>query len=133
MTDKRLAFVNGVLSSLPEQYRYDWINRRLLSQFQRKEPGTLVSPFEAIRSAEIMPVFLQFFDIIEKHERNCLLHLVCPPGTRSSYAKDEAGKQMFEILRTFDRLLIETETLSPLGGQYLLRRKGAPDATRRAK
>jgi SAM-dependent methyltransferase len=128
-TDKRLTFVNGVLSSLPEEYRFDRINRRLLSQFQRKAPGTLVSPFEAIRSGDIIPVFLRFFDVIEKHERNCMLHLVCPPGTRSAYAKDEAGKQMFEMLRTFDRLLIETETLPPLGGQYLLRRKDAPCET----
>jgi 2-polyprenyl-3-methyl-5-hydroxy-6-metoxy-1,4-benzoquinol methylase len=121
--DERLEIVNKILSILPEKYRVDSVNKRVISKIIRRMPGTLISPFEAIRSAEIMPVFLEYFEVIEKCESASILSLVCPVGTRVNYVKSEEDKLVFELLLMFDQLLINKKTCTPHEGIYLLRAK----------
>jgi 2-polyprenyl-3-methyl-5-hydroxy-6-metoxy-1,4-benzoquinol methylase len=121
--DKRMAIANKLLSILPARFREDLVNRRVLENVVRRKPGTLISPFEAIRSAEIMPVFLQRFEVVEKVEFNSILHLVCPVGTRHHYAATEEGRAMFEMMHWLDRLMIQEKILTPCGGIYLLKPK----------
>jgi hypothetical protein len=54
---KRLSIMNRILEILPEKFRKNKITGRLIAEIKRPEPGHLASPFEAIRSGEIVPVF----------------------------------------------------------------------------
>lgn len=119
-SNERLEIVNQLLKILPEEICKDVVNERSIKQLIRKEPGTLISPFEAIRSAEIMPVFLEKFDIIEKSESDAFLGFVCPMGIRHHYVKNDDRKLLFEVLFLFDSLLIERKILPPREGIYML-------------
>ena len=122
-SDERLYWVNSILSLLPEQMKIDTVNNRVLNKVVRKKPGTLVSPFESIRSSEIVPIFLERFDVIEKFEFDSILRFVCGPGTRESFLTDEISQSLFEILFFLDKVLIEKGILTPCAGQYLLKLK----------
>lgn len=121
-TDRRLEIVNRVLASLPEEYRTDVVNNRTLTTLKRPEPGALASPFEAIRSADIMPVFLDLFEVVEKREFDAILKYVCPLGTRQAYNRDATSRALFETLMLLDETLIATGELTPVAGTYLLRK-----------
>lgn len=122
--DKRLEMVNEVLGLLPERYRNFQLHNRVMDRVERRAPGTLISPFEAIRSAEILPVFEQRFDVELRCESDTIMHLVAPEGTRAAYAESEDGVAIFELLMLVDRLLMESGALPPLTGQYVLRKRG---------
>ena len=121
--EERLQLVNRIKALLPERFHQDLVNNRTVNKLVRREPGTLISPFEAIRSEEIMPIFLERFEILEGHEKDAFLDLVCPSGTRQNYLENEDTKALFELLYLFDRLLIEKEVFMPRGGSFLLRTK----------
>ena len=54
---KRLDIINRLLSILPEKFRTNKINGRVTTQIERPELGRLGSPFEKIRSEEIVTIF----------------------------------------------------------------------------
>jgi ubiquinone/menaquinone biosynthesis C-methylase UbiE len=122
---KRLALINKILSVLPEKFRTNKINGRTTKKIDRPEPGQLGSPFEKIRSEEIVPIFERWFTIEWKLEFNCLLDLVAPPGTRSAFVENDDTKALFELLILLDHLCIEEGILQPVAGQYLMRPKPA--------
>ena len=122
-SDERLEIVNSILAILPERMRINQFNGNLIEKVVRPEPGKLVSPFESIRSAEIIPVFLEKFEVIEKFEFNSILRLVMPVGTRSEYLENEESRAIFELLFLIDRMLVSKGILPPTGGQYLLKLK----------
>ena len=124
---KRLAIMNEILTILPEKFRLNRISNRVITEIKRPEPGTLASPFESIRSSEIIPVFQRWFTIEWKQEFSALLHLVAPPGTRAAYVENDDTKTLFEILLLLDHLCIEEKILQPTGGQYLMRPRPAED------
>ncbi len=113
--------MNQILAILPEKFRKNKINGRLIAEIKRPEPGHLGSPFESIRSGEIVPVFQRWFTIEWKMEFDAFLRLVVPPGTRAAYLENEDTKALFEILMLLDRLCIEEKIVQPVGGQYLMR------------
>ncbi len=94
---KRLAIVNQLLAALPEKFRRNKITGRLVTEIKRPEPGHLDSPFESIRSSEIVPVFQHWFSIEWKLEFSAFLQLVAPPGTRAAYLENEDTKALFEV------------------------------------
>ena len=122
---KRLSTMNRILAILPEKFRKNKINGQLIAEIERPEPGHLGSPFESIRSGEIVPVFQRWFTIEWKVEFNAFLHRVAPPGTRAAYLENEDTKALFEILMLLDRLCIEEKIVQPTGGQYLMRPRAA--------
>ncbi|CAD0224472.1 conserved hypothetical protein [Planktothrix agardhii] len=122
-SDERLEIANKILAVLPEKLRFNHVNNCQTNKIFVKDPGTLISPFESIRSQEIMPIFLNKFDIIEKFEFNSILHLVCPVGTRSAFLHSEESRSIFELLFLLDRLLVDTGIILPAAGQYLLKPK----------
>jgi len=119
--DKRLAIVNQILAVLPEKLRKNKITGRTIAEIKRPEPGRLGSPFESIRSAEIIPVFQRWFTIEWKLEFDAFLRLVVPPGTRVAYLENEDARAVFELLMLLDQLCIKEKIVSPSGGQYLMR------------
>jgi SAM-dependent methyltransferase len=124
---KRLSIVNRILAVLPGKFRRNKINGRLIAEIKRPEPGQLYSPFESIRSGEIVPVFQRWFTIEWKREFDAFLSLVVPPGTRAAYLENEDTKALFEILMLLDHLCLEENIVRPTGGQYLMRPKSVHD------
>jgi len=124
---KRLSITNQILAILPEKFRKNTINNNLTTEIKRPEPGTLGSPFESIRSGEIVPVFQRWFTIEWKLEFSAFLHLVAPPGTRVSYLENDDTKALFEVLLLLDHVCIQEKILKPAGGQYLMRPKPIGD------
>ncbi len=118
---RRLSITNQILAILPEKFRKNKINARLTTELKRPEPGTLGSPFESIRSREIIPIFERWFTIEWKLEFNAFLHLVVPPGTRAAYIENDDTTALFEVLLLLDNLCIEEKMVQPTGGQYLMR------------
>jgi SAM-dependent methyltransferase len=125
---KRLSIVNRILAILPEKFRQNKINGRLVTEIKRPEPGHLGSPFESIRSGEIVPVFQRWFTIEWKMEFDAFLRLVVPVGTRAAYLENEDTKALFEILMLLDHLCIEEKIVQPAGGQYLMRPRSVNDS-----
>jgi SAM-dependent methyltransferase len=122
-TNERLDIVNRVMDILPDRFKYRVVDGKSVNNITRRQPGKLVSPFEAIRSSEIIPIFSQHFDIVEKTEFNSILRFTSPLGTRSAYAKNEDSRAIFELTFLLDRLLLEYGVLPPCGGKYLMRKK----------
>lgn len=120
--DKRWDIAQYVFKLIPDELRWDSINQRRHKP-HRPVPGKLVSPFEAIRSEEIIPVFLEHFDVLEKGLSNSILHLISHQGLYSTFASSERGREMFESLWQLDRILIESGTLPPVSGQFLMIKK----------
>jgi SAM-dependent methyltransferase len=118
---KRLAIMNQLLAVLPEKFRKNKMTGQLVTEIKRPEPGHLSSPFESIRSSEIVPVFQRWFSIEWKLENNAFLQLVAPPGTRAAYLENEDAKALFEVLMLLDDLCIKEKIVQPTGGQYLMR------------
>jgi SAM-dependent methyltransferase len=120
---KRLSLMNDILAALPEKLRKNKLNGQLLTQIERPEPGHLASPFESIRSGEIMPVFQRWFTIEWKMEFDAFVRFVVPRGARAAYLENEDTMALFEILMLLDRLCIDEKIVEPRGGQYLMRPK----------
>jgi len=125
-SDRRLDIANRILAILPERYRRDRLRDRVLSKITRPQAGALASPFEAIRSAEIMSVFTRYFDIEYRHEEGAFMGRICPRGMRANYTETQDGPALFELLMLTESLLVEHGVLSPHTGQYLMRRKSEP-------
>lgn len=119
-TDERIAIANRIIVALPAKYRYSRLFQRELRAIVRPEPGKIASPFESIRSAEIIPVFERWFDVVEKRESTSLHHLVVPNGTRAAYAETEEGRALFEMIMLIDQICIQQGILSPTNGQYVM-------------
>jgi SAM-dependent methyltransferase len=118
---KRLSMMNRILAILPEKFRKNKINGRLITEIKRPKPGHLASPFESIRSGEIIPVFQRWFTVEAKTDYDAFLRLVVPPGTRAAYLENEDTRALFEVLMLLDHLCIEEKIVAPTSGQYLMR------------
>jgi len=124
---QRHNIVNQILAVLPEKFRKNKVTGRLVTAIKRPEPGYLGSPFESIRSSEIVPVFQRWFRVEWEVEFDAVLRLVVPEGTRAAYLENEDTKALLEILMLFDHLCIEEKILLPRGGQYLMRPRVVSD------
>ena len=127
---KRISIANKNFLALPKKLKKNKITGRLVEEIERSEPGRLGSPFESIRSSEIVPVFQRWFTIEWKMEFDAFLRLVVPPGTRAAYLENEDTKALFEILMLLDQLCIEEGTVQPSGGQYLMRPRSLDEIPR---
>jgi len=124
---KRLTIVNELLAILPEKFRKDKITGQVTTEIKRPEPGRLGSPFESIRSSEIVSVFERWFTIEWKNEFDAFLRLVVPRGSRAAYLQNEDTRALFELLMLLDELCIDEGIVTPTGGQYLMRPRPVGD------
>lgn len=121
-SDQRMEVVQCLLKFIPEEFRWDSINQRR-HEPRRTVPGKLISPFEAIRSEEIIPTFMEHFDVLDKAQMDSILYLLATKGSYPAFASSERGKEMFEFLWQLDRMMIGSNILPPLAGQFLLVKK----------
>jgi SAM-dependent methyltransferase len=124
---KRLSIVNELLAILPETFRKNKTTGQVTTEIKRPEPGRLVSPFESIRSSEIVSVFDRWFTIEWKNEFDAFLGLVVPRGSRAAYLQNEDTRALFELLMLLDKLCIDEGIVTPTGGQYLMRPRPVGD------
>jgi SAM-dependent methyltransferase len=127
---KRVSIANKILRVLPEKLKRNRITGQLVEEIKRPEPGRLGSPFESIRSSEIVPVFQRWFTVEWKIEFDAFLRFVVPPGTRAAYLENEDTKGLFEILILLDQLCIEEGIVQPTAGQYLMRPRSLDEIPR---
>lgn len=121
--DVRMEVANALINGLPEHLRWDAVEDRPLEKVVRRKPGTLASPFESIRSAEIPALLRERFDVLEQQESGAVVPLVCPPGTYVAYAATHEDRARFARMLELDRLLISEGVMPPLAGRYLLQRR----------
>jgi len=122
-SDKRLEIANAVLDLLPEKLRTNRATNNVKRQIKRPEPDQLDSPFEAIRSAEIMPIFLERFEIVEKRDSGGIIRMLLPLGAKADYLENDDTRTIYELLHYLDQMLIREGILEPSGIQCLLRPK----------
>jgi 2-polyprenyl-3-methyl-5-hydroxy-6-metoxy-1,4-benzoquinol methylase len=122
---KRLEIINRLLSILPEKLRKNHINKQVVTKIETPQPGKLGSPFEKIRSEEIVGIFARWFTIEWRNEFNAFLHLVAPPGTRIGFNENEDTRALYETLVLLDELFIARSIVRPTGGQYLMKPRPA--------
>lgn len=119
-SDDRLRIMNDILAVLPESLTYNHFSKNVVKRVNRREPGTLVSPFESIRSGEIKTLLLERFDVVKMYEESCFMHRIAGLGMKQNFVDEANANAMFELLFYFDRLLVEKNILPPTLGQYLL-------------
>jgi SAM-dependent methyltransferase len=127
---KRVSIANTILRVLPEKLKKNRITGQLVGEIKPREPGHLCSPFESIRSSEIVRVFQRWFTIEWKIEFDAFLRLVVPPGTRAGYLENEDTMALFEALMLLDQLCIDQGIVKPTGGQYLMRPRSLDEISR---
>lgn len=121
--DSRLHWYNAALQALPEALRTNLLRKQIPTEIRRPEPGKLASPFEAIRSGEILGLLMERFDVVERHEHTTIINRVAPTGTRRGFTRDENTRTIFTLLKLLDQALLEGGVLPPVEGVYLLRKK----------
>lgn len=122
-SDKRLEIANAVLKCLPEEVRRNRINNITTDELRRREPGTLISPFESIRSGEIVGIAKERFEVVAGETNSAILHLVCPVGTRQSLLGLPNGQAIFDLIWTIDRQLLDNEVLTGTEARLVLKKK----------
>lgn len=125
-SDRRIEIVNRLRGAIPEEILQDRLRQQPLGMLKRKDPSTLPSPFEAIRSAEIVPVLERFFEIEERWEGSALMPFLCPRGTRTAYLAHPAGPALIDLLFAMDQQLQSSKVLPPTAGRYLMRARATP-------
>jgi 2-polyprenyl-3-methyl-5-hydroxy-6-metoxy-1,4-benzoquinol methylase len=130
---KRLSLINRLLAILPEKFRTNRITGKTKKKVTAAEPGHLSSPFEKIRSGEIVTVFESWFTIEWGREFGAFLHWVVPLGTRLAFTENADTKALFELLMLLDQLCIEEGIVRPTGGQYLMRPRSCVPSGEQAK
>ncbi|NNE59185.1 MAG: class I SAM-dependent methyltransferase [Hellea sp.] len=126
-SEKRLKITTEILELLPTKHRTDVILDRPVRQPHRPDPGKLCSPFEAIRSGEILPQISRWFNVKKQVLSGSIRYHVLPLGVLESYTENEDTKTIYEVLRYVDRLLVDEGVLPPSAAQILLSPKRPED------
>lgn len=91
-TDDQMHLVSGLLRTIPEKFRIYQANGTLKTWEARPTPQEVeaVSPFEAIRSGEIEPLFSRFFDLLTIRRLGGTLQHLLYSGIMNNFRPGEA-------------------------------------------
>ena len=106
-TDAQLAVVNDLIALLPEEYRrYLGLPGqpplKRLHERPKPEDVQAVSPFEAIRSAAIIPLFHKSFVVLHQQSLGGAIQHLLYQGILHNFAPDD--ERAGEIIAAIDRL-----------------------------
>ena len=118
-TDAQLNFVNALLSALPESFRElpkgrVWPPGAVKTIEGRPTPEEVMqaSPFESIRSADILPLFEQYFEIVHLRRLGGTLQHLIYNGIMHNFAMHAPGSAGFiEGIFGVEDALIDSELL----------------------
>jgi len=132
-TDKQLQIINELLASLPPQYRADL--RRPGQVKSRVERPTVVQmllsdPSEAVRSAEIVPLIRQRFEIVQQIDfGGTILHMLLSDIVGNFDPASEADATIIRLLCYLEKTLI-AEGVLPSDFTLIVARKQAKPKAR---
>ncbi len=109
-TDLQLQLMNEVLQVLPEKARKAAPFLRVLRP--ELEDMITLDPSESVRSAEVIPVLEQYFEIIDfKPYGGTLLHILLSHVMPGFDLEDEKDLSILRLMFLYERTLIEHEVL----------------------
>lgn len=112
-SDKQLELTNNMLALIPKKYRR---NRTGILKGNHTKPSPQevknISPFEAIRSSEIVPLFYKHFNVL--YHRNLggtIQHLLYASIIHNFNENDEEANQIIKCIDTIETILIENREI----------------------
>ena len=132
-TDKQLQMINELLALLPPRYRAD-LRRPGQIKSRVKRPTVaqmlLSDPSEAVRSAEIIPLIQQRFEIVQQTDfGGTILHMLLSDIVGNFDPASEADATIIRLLCYLEETLI-AEGVLPSDFTLLVARKQVAPATR---
>ena len=112
-TDQQIDLVRSLMAVMPERLRH-FRNGEVKSMEGRPTPDQVVavSPFESIRSAEIVPVFQQFFDLVAVRALGGTIQHLLYNGIASNLRlDDEEAIRYLRAVMAIEDTLIDSQML----------------------
>ena len=110
-TDRQLDVINSILKILPLKYKKIVTDPSLTKDFYNRPTVERVAagdPSEAIRSAEIIPLLNEYFDIVEiKHIGGTILHPLLTNIAGNFKIDNEVDAMLLEAIFKFEDVLME--------------------------
>ena len=122
-TDEQIALVRALTTLLPERLRpFKWGDLKTHEGRPTRKEVVAVSPFESIRSAEIAPLFAQYFQTIAIRRLGGTLQHLLYNGIIHNFAdEDDEACRALQAIWTVEDALIDADLLPsdflPLVGQ----------------
>lgn len=112
-TDLQIGLTRGLLGWLPpERRRLRWGAIKEMEGRPTVEQVVAVSPFESIRSAEILPLFAQFFDVVMlRRLGGTLQHLLYNGIVHNFVPFDDAAQAQVEQIWRVEDALVDSAVL----------------------
>lgn len=112
-TDRQLEATNAILKALPKKYRVTESGTKGLVSRPTIRSMIQRDPSEAVRSAEIIPVMLQYFDVLERRDYGgTILHLLLSGIARNFTSVNKHDEELLDIVFRLEDALIECGDLS---------------------
>jgi SAM-dependent methyltransferase len=114
-TDKQLAIINDLLKILPAKYReYIPFPGQIKQHIQRPTIDGMnsIDPSEAIRSAEIVPLLAQYFNIVERIDYGgTILHMLLQDIVGNFDVRKEEDIAILNLICYLEETLIKKNVL----------------------
>jgi ubiquinone/menaquinone biosynthesis C-methylase UbiE len=113
-SEKQLKIMNELLEILPNRYKVDVTSGRLKERIYRPsiEYMNETDPSEAIRSSEIVPLVIKYFDIEERVDYGgTILHMLLHTIVSNFDPSKEEDVAILRLLRYIEDILIEEKIL----------------------
>ena len=113
-SEKQLKIMNELLEILPNRYKVDVTSGRLKERIYRPsiEYMNETDPSEAIRSSEIVPLVIKYFDIEERVDYGgTILHLLLHTIVSNFDPSKEEDVAILRLLRYIEDILIKEKIL----------------------
>jgi len=107
-TDLQMQYTQNLLKDIPEKLRLFKDGRLKMAEGRPTvEQVVAVSPFESIRSAEILPLFQRYFDIVATRNLGGTIQHLLYNGIMHNFRleDEEATKHVFKIIKYEDQLI----------------------------
>ena len=118
-TDKQLEIMNEVLAVLPERYRVlldgnlgykgtlkDTVHRTPVEVYLK------VDPSEGVRSAEIIPLAKEYFDVLDERSLGGTIHYELLRGIIHNFdVNNEQDMALLEMILLLERMLLENNVI----------------------